>query len=218
MGRFQQFSPHHFCVESFGIHEYNSNVSEAVMGTDFESIDRLIAQGQFHEAIDRLTSVLVEEPDNARALCLIGVAFTEAGENDKALAALNYGLKLDSQSVEGFEAAGCAHLRKKEYRDAETYLEKARALDPRNASVLRNLSVVYSQTHQHEKSLECLRTSYELNPDDYLTLYALSFACLNFDRVEEARGYLRKLLSTNVPEDIRALAEEQLVKIETPSS
>jgi len=104
--------------------------------------ETLIRTGDFAEAIRTLTDVLAEEPDNLPALLTIGVAYTEGGLNTEAIRALRYYIGHDKENDLAWEALGCAYLRLDLNAEAEHALETARELNPANAAVLRNLSIL----------------------------------------------------------------------------
>lgn len=172
-----------------------------------------IREGNFDAAIQLLQSVLAEEPENLHALRHLGVAFTESGKNREAISTIQFYLKMDTGNAQAYEAIGCAHLRLDEYKAAEEYLLQARELEPENPTILRNLSVLYSQTARPEESLELLERSYEISPEDYLTQYALSSAYLFYGRKDEAKKILFDLLQSEVPEQIRKPCEERYLQL-----
>jgi Flp pilus assembly protein TadD len=120
---------------------------------------------------------------------------------------------MDTGNAQAYEAIGCAHLRLDEHKKAEEYLRQAQELEPENPTILRNLSVLYSQTARSEESLELLERSYEINPEDYLTQYALASAYLFYRRREEAKKILYDLLQNDVPEEIRKSCEERYLQL-----
>ncbi len=176
--------------------------------------EELIRTGLFDDAIALLTEVLAEDPGNLAALLNIGIAYTESGHNDSAVQALSYYVQQDEENDEAWEALGCAYLRKKDYSTAEEHLERARDLNPQNASVLRNLSVLLSETGRGRESYTTLTKAYELNPNDYLTTYALATAYRYLQRPEEARTLLERLQTFDyLPTSISHEAEKHLLEL-----
>ncbi len=191
---------------------------ELDMREDLRYAERLLQDGELSKAIEVLHGVLFEQPDNAHALRCIGIAFTESGENQKALRALDYSIRLDPEAAEAHEAVGCAYLRLEQPNQALTALNRAHALDPENGSILRNLSVLYSQLGDQDESYRLLCESFRRNRHDYLTLYALAHAKLTRKQLSEATELLKELLQYEIPEHIRELAERQLEELERSSN
>ncbi|MEX2443533.1 MAG: tetratricopeptide repeat protein [Alkalispirochaeta sp.] len=176
--------------------------------------EELIRLGLFDDAIELLTEVLADDPDNLSALLNIGIAYTESGHNDSAIQALSYYVQHDEENDEAWEALGCAYLRRKEYATAEDHLQRARGLNSTNASVLRNLSVLFSETGRGRESYDTLTKAYELNPNDYLTTYALATAYRYLERPQEARTLLERLQTFDyLPTSIRHEAEKHLLEL-----
>lgn len=176
--------------------------------------EQLIRTGQFVDAIALLTEVLAEDPENLPALLNIGIAYTENGENESAIQALRYYVERDEQNDEAWEALGCAYLRKKDYATAESHLERARKVNPRNASVLRNLSVLLSQTGRGRASFMMLKKAYEINPNDYLTTYALATAYRHLGRSDQSRELFERLQTFEyLPTVVRREAETSLLEM-----
>lgn len=176
--------------------------------------ERLIQAGRHDDAIDLLTGVLEDDPTNLSALLNIGIAYTESGRNAAALQALRFYLRHDEKNCEAWEAIGCAHLRRKEYDEAERCFERAMDLDPENASVLRNYSVLLSRTDRGRESYLTLRKSRGLNPNDLLTTFALASACRFLGRDNEALELYRELSAfPDLPERVRSDIEQNLIEL-----
>lgn len=177
-------------------------------------VDELLRDGGYTEAVSILEEMLVQEPDCKDALWRIGIAFTEMNEQKKALKALDYFFKFDTDHSEALEAYGCSHFKLGNYGLARNYLEKASKLDPESSSITRNLGVTYNQLGDFEKSYKIMKRSYKLNPWDYRTIYALASAHIFFKHYKEAEVLLKEMLELDIPGDFKRLAMEGRKKIE----
>jgi Flp pilus assembly protein TadD len=172
--------------------------------------ENLIRKGRYTEAIELLTALLADDPEDLAALLNVGIAYTENGENDKAIRALTYYQQWDSENAEALEALGCAFLRKREYEDAERHLNRAREIAPNNASILRNLSVLLSRTDRSGESFTLLKHAHELDPKDYLTTYALGSAYKAVGATDKAIPLFESLLNLKgLPDPIQEEAQKQ---------
>ncbi|MCK5199963.1 MAG: tetratricopeptide repeat protein [Spirochaetales bacterium] len=178
-------------------------------------VDILLADGDYLKAVNILEEILCEEPDHKEAIWRIGIAFTEMNEQKKALKALDYFFEFDSNHSEALEAYGCSHFKLGNYGLARTYLERASELAPMSSSIARNLGVTYNQLGEFEKSYEIMEKSYNLNPWDYRTIYALASAHIFFKHYKEAESLLEEMLEMDIPGDFKLLALEGRKKIET---
>ena len=176
--------------------------------------EKLIRTGMYQEAIELLTRILEEDPSNLPALLNIGIAYTESGKNVPAIQALGFYVKHNDASDEAWEALGCAHLRRKEYENAERCFQRAIDLNPRNASVMRNYSVLLNRTDRYRESYRMLRRSHALNPDDYLTKYALAAAYRYLGRGEESLKRYESLNEvSSLPSAIRHDIEHNILEL-----
>lgn len=170
--------------------------------------DSLIATGMYNEAIELLNRILQYDLDSPEAIWRIGVAFTENKDPRRAVKALEYFFRFDPYHPQALEAYGCAQFKLGNYRRAQDYLELAEKSLPESSSIKRNLGVVYNQIGRKEESLEKFKASYELNPEDYRTEYALAMAYIYFHRYYEAGMLLERMLSQQLPTDFHSLADE----------
>lgn len=181
----------------------HSYVWEVETSQALEQSEQLIRTGRFEEAIVVLRDVLAEDPTNMPALLTIGIAYTESGRNNEAIQTMAYYVSRNAENDEAFEVLGCAHLRKGEIVTAEHHLRTALRLNPSNASVMRNLSVLLSRTDRGEEAFRLLERSYELNPQDYLTLFALAGMHNHMGHRERAQELYHTLLSVeHLPDTI----------------
>lgn len=181
---------------------------------DFSEIDALLQQGRYEEAIPLLQNILYEEPDHAGALHRLGVAFTESGRQEEAIKTLSFALKKEEKDPDIWEAYGCACYRTGKLEEAKEAFEKAVELFPYHASALRNLGVTLHVMKDFKASYRCLEKSREINPEDYLTLFALSNVCIHLKDFDQAREVLYQLLQLDIPEEIRKQAEITLLNVE----
>ena len=177
-------------------------------------VDELLTDGDYKKAVTLLEEILCEEPDHKEALLRIGIAFTEMNEQKKALKALDYFFEFDRNNSEALEAYGCSHFKLGNYGLAKTYLEKAVELAPMSSSIARNLGVTYNQLGDFEKSYKIMEKSYNLNPWDYRTIYALASAHIFYKHYKEAEILLKEMLEMDIPGDFKRLALEGRKKIE----
>ena len=172
-----------------------------------------LRQKEFAAAEALVRNILYEEPDFPEALCLMGIILTETGRQPEALKVLRYLFILDDTNPAAWEAYGCAHLRLHSYSQAEAAFLRALEIDDKLASTLRNLGVLYSLQHRNVQCYEVLKKAERLDPDDLLTMYALSSAHLQFGNQAAARELLERLVADSVPADIREYARQALAQL-----
>lgn len=181
--------------------------------TEVQTAENLIARKDWPQAHEYTIQFLYDDPDDLRALALMGVIYTEEGQQPAAIKTLEYCLAKGNRSVDVLEAMGCAYLRLKDYAQAETWLDEARRKDPLAASVWRNTGVLYSQTKRPDQSRQAFLRARDLDPADILTLYALASIQLYYGELDEARQTLRALVTLDPPEELRRFALESLARL-----
>ena len=94
--------------------------------------EHLMRKGAFQKAKRLLSEIIFDDPSDLRAICDIGIAYTETGENDKAIKALNHDIQNDSENPYACETLGCAQLRSGKLAMARMGLIKALRIIPKN--------------------------------------------------------------------------------------
>lgn len=174
---------------------------------DVDQAEHLMREGAFQEAKEILSEIISDDPDDLRAICDIGIAYTETGENTKAIRALEHYIRNDTANPYAWEALGCAKFRCGDLNAAREYLLRALELLPENPSALRNLGILNGMEGRQEAALELLRQSMNLAPGDYRTLYALNCAFRDSQLREERTQILERLGCLELSDDIRREVE-----------
>ena len=180
---------------------------------DVDQAEHLMREGAFQEAKELLSEIISDDPDDLRAICDIGIAYTETGENTKAIRALEHYIRNDSANPYAWEALGCAKFRCGDLKSARDYLLRALNLLPENPSALRNLGILNGMEGRQEAALELLRRSMTLAPSDYRTLYALNCAFRDSQLHEERAKVLERLVNLELSEEIRREVELARIRI-----
>lgn len=165
--------------------------------------EHLMRKGAFQKAKIILSEIISDDPEDLRAICDIGIAYTETGENQKAIKALEHYIRNDEDNPYAWEALGCARFRTGNLMNAREHLLKSVELLPENPSSLRNLGILEGMEGHNEEGLNLLQNSFRIAPEDYRTLYALNFAFRDLNRRTERSKILDKLVELEMPEEIR---------------
>ena len=178
-----------------------------------DQAEYLMREGAFQKAKVLLSEILSDDPNDLRAICDIGIAYTETGENSKAIRALEHYIRNDETNPYAWEALGCAQFRTGELETARQSLVRALDLLPENPSALRNLGILNVMEDRHDAGLELLQRSMRLCPGDYRTLYALNYAFRDSHRREERTRILDRLIELELPDDLRRDVELARIRI-----
>jgi tetratricopeptide (TPR) repeat protein len=85
-------------------------------------------------------------------------------------------------------------LNDKNFSEAKIILEEILSSDPKNAEVLYNLGMCYSELGELDNSVETLKQSLKFKPDNPNALTALGFSYIKLDRYKEAEEALKRAL------------------------
>jgi len=98
--------------------------------------DALISAERFREAEEELTRILLEEPENPRALRLRGYARLRQGKDAEAVDDLDATISTRARDGTAFGYRAIAKLNLEDYKGALQDIEKAQALSPAEADAL----------------------------------------------------------------------------------
>ncbi|MDC6269068.1 tetratricopeptide repeat protein [Lysinibacillus fusiformis] len=139
-------------------------------------------QSQKYEmAIKQLEELKELDPDYFSAYLLLAESYAMTGENQKAYAAIQEGLKRDEYDKTLYLFAGKMALKNSLPVDAEQYLREAIALDPEYMEAVLALISVLGQQERNEDVIELFETLQQ-NDFEWSTLYP--FAAEAYENLE----------------------------------
>src|SRR5690606_4088376 len=95
-------------------------------------------------AIQARAAVVAAYPEFAQPYLGLGGVYLRAGYIDEAGRLFDEAARRDPRSAAPLTMLGVVALQRRNTTQAIDYLERARALDPRNTQILYNLSVAYT--------------------------------------------------------------------------
>ena len=137
----------------------------------------------------------------------LGLSYEQKGENDLAVQEYIKAMKMSDDDFRPFFYAGNVYYKKKEYKLAKKYYNKALKIAPDNGDVHNNLAWVYIDTGKFddagmeaEKAVRIKRSPYYLN--------TLANAYTRMGRYKDAMDVLKEAL-TITPEDDKELLDNE---------
>lgn len=97
--------------------------------------------------------ILAEDPNNAKALQVLGVIAQQRGDDNLAIALLTQAVSI-SPNPAAYNSLGIIHRRKNEIHAAESYFRKALALQPDYLLALNNLGTLFQEQGEPAKAEE----------------------------------------------------------------
>ena len=141
---------------------------------------------QFNPAIIHLQSAIVCAPGNSDSFIALAAAYSDKGDDDHAVAALDASLELHPGNVEALRAAAILDLKHERNDRAVTKLEKLVALKPNIAQAHSELGAAYAGTGNLDKAREQFQQALKLSPEDASALVGLGRIFEKSGQVEDA--------------------------------
>jgi len=155
----------------------------------------LLKERRSQEAISLCAEALGEDPGSADLLFLLGLAFEQAGDDARALDALERSVDSDPRRLEPLGTLANVLSRANRHRDALHRLEQARALDPDHPSVRFNLGNALLALGQTQAAAAEYQVAVALKPDHHGAWHQRALASLALQRPREALGFVRRAQS-----------------------
>jgi Flp pilus assembly protein TadD len=125
-----------------------------------------------------------------------GIVALRYGLTDEAVRYGKLAVELDPQNFNGWNLLGSAYYTKGEFALAAEAYEKAAAIKPGSADVLRDLGLTYGELKDADKAAAALKRAYEID-GGYESAYHLGRLYFNAGRFEEALDYVLKSIQKN---------------------
>ncbi|HUW29129.1 MAG TPA: XrtA/PEP-CTERM system TPR-repeat protein PrsT [Sulfuriferula sp.] len=160
------------------------------------------SMGSYEQAASQLNKVLEKVPGNPYARKLLAATQVKLGLDQRALATLQPLMPEQSNDTELLTLAANIYFHAKEYTKANQMLERAAAIDPKNAAIRTGLGVSLLASGETERALADLQSASALNvgSDAYKANTLLVMTLLRdkqFDRALQAIDDLDKKQPNN---------------------
>lgn len=174
--------------------------SQLQLGSLYRQLD------QPQDAITALSGLIDGDPTYANAYLPLALAQQQAGDEAAALTTVQKGIAQDATNAELFALGASLAIKEEAFDLAETYLKKARAIDPENQAVALSWSNLLLAQHKDEENvafLAALDKSDEVDPQIYWNL------AKSYDRLDEvAKARENYLLAFNALQDSPAFLRD----------
>ena len=148
--------------------------------------------GAVSVGLELLESWLERCGDEPQIYCLIAELNMEVQEWDKAIMAVESGLKSDPQSVNLIYLKGVLFSRKKKWLEAIPILKSLLDKMPNNTTIMHELGWAYIQVSHLEGGIELLEKCYAVDPTKVTTLFDLAVAYSQVPDFDKSMAYARK--------------------------
>jgi len=131
-------------------------------------------------------------PDNYRAFCNLGTAYTGRGRYDEAIESFRESIRLNSSYAEAYYNMGLVYMEQGKFEEAISFFRQALSIYPSYAEPSCNLGVVYGRCGRRDDAVAFLKEALRLNPDYVLAYYNLGLLCGKEGRYEESLEHFKQ--------------------------
>ncbi|HWG43727.1 MAG TPA: tetratricopeptide repeat protein [Gemmataceae bacterium] len=153
--------------------------------------------GSLCEARRLYWRILADDPRNADALHLLGVASHQTGRNDEAAGAIRKAIALDSQRAEFHNDLGEVLRAQDLFPEAQACFEQALRLHPNYAEAHNNLGLVLKTLGQVNSALRCFLKAMQLRPNFAEPYNHAAILAFNQHELEQAVVFFQKAIRLN---------------------
>lgn len=149
---------------------------EKLFEESLEKCESLFNSGRFKECEIILDQLLKVDPENFKALQLLGLCYYRKSENEKAIEKFSESLKIDSLNSENYNNMSLCYSKIGEIEKAISNMEKAIELNPEKANYYSNLGMLCRQAGDTERAIELYEKAIDLDPDSHYSWMNLGSA------------------------------------------
>ena len=194
-----------------GISQEEIMVSWVPEGTSPSPMDHalsLLREGNLSAAVPLLRLLLLARTDDDILLYNLGMAESDLGELDAAVAHLMQAAEIDPSNANAFVGLSVAQQRSGAPASAIASLEQALRVDPGNGHAHLNLGVIFGGQGRGEEAQRHLLEAARLMPGDQRVIYALAYA-LEQDGESDKRAEADRRYKQVIEMDPQAALAEQ---------
>ena len=134
-----------------------SSGDPSAVGKQMRLGETALQRGQFEQARTHFEAVLAEQPQHAKAHHGLAVIADNLGQFEQSETHYRIALDQSGEDAELLGDLGYSYFLQQRFDEAETYLKRARAVDPTYERAIGNLIVLYRDTGNREKCLAMCR-------------------------------------------------------------
>ncbi|MEQ1849887.1 MAG: tetratricopeptide repeat protein [Candidatus Peribacteraceae bacterium] len=182
--------------------------------SSLEQAEHLRRSGRHTEAIDVLSKVLTQSPDDIHALEELADNELNLEHFDRAETAALHVLSLMPTSAVALYILGAVYAHRERFGDAVLHFRNANALAPNTPEILRALGFALFQSGAETAGIATLERALSLEPANPLILCDLGVAHLSQGQTERARTLLSEALSIDAVSECAKECADMLQRIE----
>jgi tetratricopeptide (TPR) repeat protein len=138
-----------------------------------------LKEEEYAEAAAEFEKEALKSPDTAAVFYNLGQAYHGAGDNDKAIVALDKSVALDPTKTEPLMLLASIYEDKKDPAKRDEIYEKIKAVDPKNAAILfYNIGAKARNANRPKEAVQAFRKAIEIDPAYSVAYRELGYALM----------------------------------------
>lgn len=162
---------------------------EAYVKTGEQSIS-----SDFQKTIDNLRQALKLNPNNKKALFLLGRLYSDSGQTENAIMTLENLVKIDPRYHDAHHYLGMAYANARDLDKAVGYLSKELENRPNDYSTLVDRAQIYVEMREFEKAKADIDAATALRKDDWNVHFLAAESAYKQKSLDDAQTALKKAL------------------------
>lgn len=158
-------------------------VPENVTYSDAEAVYHA---GRYVDATEMFGVYTTTHPENGWGHYMLGLSAWKAGDAERAIAALERTVELDSANVKARTNLGRVLIEQGRAEEALAQIEAARTLEPQSAPVLRVMGNALGELGRAEEALVAYREALAIDPEDAWSMNNYALQLIRLGRFEDA--------------------------------
>jgi len=172
----------------------------------FEKAEEAAQSGRLADMQAAYEGVLLQSPDNVRALNGKATAMAWQADYSGARATFEKALLTDSRNVGALTGLGYTYAWDGQFVAAHTQFQRALRIDPGNIDARKGIGYSYSWQEQHDLALGAFETAASMAPHDAELEEAIGHATLALGRTRDAIPHFEKALALDPGRSSASLA------------
>jgi tetratricopeptide (TPR) repeat protein len=125
----------------------------------------LMARKDFEAAAKAYQTILIDDPHDAKLLNMLGIAFQELGDGDRAEHYYKLAVKADKTDANALNNLGTVEFSEKRYGKAIKYYKQGISKGKPFATEYSNLGYAYCSVHEFPKAMDAFGQALALDPE-----------------------------------------------------
>jgi len=163
----------------------------------FEVINNNLKNREFKSAEESLKKILEKNPQNVKALFLLGSVYLELKQFKDSTKLLNKAIDLDPNISNAHNNLGIIYFKQRDFKKAKMCIFKSLEINPKNLDAYNYLGLIYSELGDFENAIDKTKKALEINKNYFPGYNNLGLIYKKFEYFYDAEISFKKAISIN---------------------